>query len=88
MRNASKVAEILSANMNTPLRVSLKNGLIFTCKISNVDDWEHDDAFADIETVIESLGKAHIVPGTCLKFLLSDVSRIENGADVLYEAGG
>ena len=73
--------------MNTPLRVSLKDGLIFTCKIINVDDSEHDDAFADIETVVEGLGRAHMVPGTCLRFFFSDVSRIEKDADVLYETG-
>jgi hypothetical protein len=81
------IAEILSANINTPLKVSLKSGLIFICRIINVDDWEHDDAFAIIETVIEGLGRAHVVPGTYLRFFFSEVGRIEKEAQVLYESG-
>ena len=80
-----EIADILSANMKASLQLSLVSGAVLVCRIDNVDDHEHDDAFAEIESVIEGLGRPHLVPGTYLRFFFSDITRIEKDGQILYE---
>ena len=82
-----EIADILNANMKASLRLSLDDGAVLVCRIDYVDDWEHDDAFAEIESVIEGLGRPHLVPGTYLRVFFSEIARIEKDGQMLYERG-
>ncbi len=81
------VPDILTANMKSTLQISLVSGAVLVCRIDNVDDCEHDDAFAEIESVVEGLGRPHLVPGTYLRFFFSDITRIEKNGQMIYERG-
>lgn len=79
-----EIADILNANMHVPLKIAFDDGAVLVCRIDNVDDSEHDDAFAEIDNVVEGLGKAHLTPGTYLRFFFSRVTRIEKNGQTLY----
>lgn len=79
------VADVLKENLKVSLRLSFDDGSVVVCRVWNVDDREHDDAFAEFESMLEGQSKPHLVPGAHLRFSLSEITRIMEGEQVLYE---
>ena len=82
-----KVANVLNANLRSPLHLSFDDGSTLLCRVWSVDEREHDDAFAEFESIVEGQRKPHMAPGAQVRFHLSEIVRIKKGEQVLYESG-
>lgn len=82
------VAEILAANIGLSICVTFDDGVSILCRVINVDDREHDDAFAELERVVDEPEKVPHVPGTLLRFFFSEIVRVEKDDQILFERKG